>query len=271
MLHHDKEFKEPFRSQFIELIARGAASRDIHDAPKASGYAQASSFGSRLFVQREVERPYMHFRNICRYIADIPARRLLDVGCGTAALSVALSWAFPETNIDGFDADHSAIKAGQIRISGYGLSDRIDIQAVRYNRVFPFESGSFDIVTCTSVIEFITEKERRETFLQEIHRVVRPGGSIVIITPNAFYPVELHSHRIFQNWRREVGYPWAPTRAWLDRRLKGCTLHSKPERIADKFRSRFGWPLPLPFAALVEPFLPWQFIVARTPSTAERC
>jgi SAM-dependent methyltransferase len=261
----EREFQEPFRSRFLEQISVGAASQDIHDAPVEVGFAAAGHSASRAFVQREIDRPHVHVKNICQYIAGTSASRILDVGCGTAGLSVALAWTFPSARIESFDADGRSVQAGMTRIAGYGMSDRVHLQVVAPGAPFPFETGSFDLVTCTSVIEFITNEGRREKFLSEIRRMVRPGGTIVITTPNPFYPVELHSHRLFQNWRRELGYPWAPTQAWLRRQLKGCVFHSYPERIADKLRGHFHVQVPLGLAGLVSPFLRWQFIVAQVP------
>lgn len=45
----------------------------------------------------------------------------------------------------------------------------------------PFDDNSFDLVTCTEVIEHL---EHYRGTLREIHRVLRPGGTLVITTPN---------------------------------------------------------------------------------------
>ena len=45
----------------------------------------------------------------------------------------------------------------------------------------PYPDAAFDLVTCTEVIEHI--EHYRET-LREIHRVLRPGGVLVVTTPN---------------------------------------------------------------------------------------
>ena len=46
----------------------------------------------------------------------------------------------------------------------------------------PFESESFDYVILFQVIEHIKEDI---DFVREIHRVLRPGGKVIITTPNA--------------------------------------------------------------------------------------
>lgn len=45
----------------------------------------------------------------------------------------------------------------------------------------PFVDNSFNIVTCTEVIEHL--EHYRET-IREMHRVLRPGGTLVLTTPN---------------------------------------------------------------------------------------
>ena len=48
---------------------------------------------------------------------------------------------------------------------------------------FPYPDGSFDLVTWCEVIEHLTENPVHT--LAEIHRVLKPGGTLVLSTPNA--------------------------------------------------------------------------------------
>jgi 2-polyprenyl-3-methyl-5-hydroxy-6-metoxy-1,4-benzoquinol methylase len=48
---------------------------------------------------------------------------------------------------------------------------------------FPFDDGTFDLVTCCEVIEHLMQNPVHA--LAEIHRVLRPGGWFVLSTPNA--------------------------------------------------------------------------------------
>jgi SAM-dependent methyltransferase len=255
-----RDFREPFRSQFINAIQHGAASADIHDVSAKAGYAASAGQTSSAFLKRELERPYSHTANICRWIQHLtPVDRILDVGCGTAGLSSALAWTFPAAIVDCFDADELSVRAANLRIAGYGLAERIRPRVLAPNATFPYESESFDLVSCTSVLEFVTRIEDRHTLLGEIRRVVRPGGHIVLTTPNPWYPFELHSKRFMGNWNRRPGYPWASTRGWIRRQLPGCVFYPLAERVASKFRLE----VPRSLCRIIEPCLPWQFLLVR--------
>lgn len=49
------------------------------------------------------------------------------------------------------------------------------------NQPLPFTDESFDLVTCTEVIEHL---EHYRSTLRDIHRVLAPGGTLIITTPN---------------------------------------------------------------------------------------
>ena len=254
-----KDFREPFRSQFVQALQLGAASADIQDISAQVGYA-ATGRASTAFLNRELERPYSHTANICHWIRHLtPVDRILDVGCGTAGLSLALAWTFPNAIIECFDADERSVRAAKMRIAGYGFVERIRPWVVAPNAAFPYESESFDLVSCTSVLEFITRVEDRRRLLGEIRRVVRPDGHIVLTTPNPWYPSEFHSKRFLGNWRRRPGYPWASTRGWIRRQLPDCVFHPMVDRVASKFRLE----LPRSLCQIIEPWMPWQVLLAQ--------
>ena len=93
-----------------------------------------------------------------------PGARLLDVGAGRGLL-VSLARA------DGLDA--------------HGVEpfwpEPIDANVVRgYAEALPFQDSSFDLVTCFSVIEYI---DRPSVALEEVARVLRPGGVAIVAVP----------------------------------------------------------------------------------------
>jgi SAM-dependent methyltransferase len=49
------------------------------------------------------------------------------------------------------------------------------------NKPLPFRDGTFDVVTALDVIEHIVETN---TFVNELYRIVAPGGYLILDTPN---------------------------------------------------------------------------------------
>ena len=98
--------------------------------------------------------------------------RILDVGCGAGArLHFFHENGWQATGIDiGEDAArHARETLGLNVITGDLLEHR-------------FDDASFDVVTMWEVLEHLT---RPIDTLREIHRILRPGGELVLSTPNA--------------------------------------------------------------------------------------
>jgi 2-polyprenyl-3-methyl-5-hydroxy-6-metoxy-1,4-benzoquinol methylase len=110
--------------------------------------------------------------------------RLLDVGCGSGMLLErmrALGW-----EVEGADVDASAVENARRK----GLNVHLgDLEGCR------FPDASFQVVTMSHVIEHVKDPQR---LLRECHRVLKPSGRLVLITPNA----QSWGHRIFRDrWR----------------------------------------------------------------------
>lgn len=120
-----------------------------------------------------------------RYLEGRTPGRLLDVGCGMgefAAGMAQLGW-----DAHGIDFDAAAIAvAGRHAGVTVGVGSLID-------QHYPAES--FDAITMSNVIEHVPDPV--ETFA-ECYRVLRPGGRLVMITPN----IQSTGHRLFgADWR----------------------------------------------------------------------
>ena len=132
---------------------------------------------ARLQRLSEIERWHFWFVARRRLLGDLLTRanpqgfgRLLDVGCGTGA------------NLE-FLASHAGQLAG-LDVRPEGLERRTKDQRapwlVRATATrLPFASHSFDAVTALDVLEHVDD----ETALSEIHRVLRPGGAMIVTVP----------------------------------------------------------------------------------------
>ena len=103
-----------------------------------------------------------------------PGERLLDVGCGTATLSIALARRFPEARVVGLDADGAAL--GIARAKAADARVRLEFEQAFADRM-PFPSGSFDTAVSSLFFHHLT-RDVKAAALAEIFRVLRPGGAL---------------------------------------------------------------------------------------------
>jgi len=134
------------------------------EAPKCPGPIPlpAEEVGPRMAAIRAA---------VMRQVVDLglpPGARVLDAPCGSGQLATALAQAGFESW--GADIDVVAQKV---------LGDRF--QCVDLNGALPWPEASFDAVC---LVEGIEHLENHFAFLREVHRVLRPGGALVLTTPN---------------------------------------------------------------------------------------
>lgn len=99
------------------------------------------------------------------------AIKLLDAGCGRGTLARMLNRNFHYTGID------ISQKALQQASRVYHQTECVDINA----QPMPFADNSFDLVTALDIIEHVFDPRY---LLHEIYRVLKPGGEVILTTPN---------------------------------------------------------------------------------------
>lgn len=104
--------------------------------------------------------------------------RVLDIACGTGDYSIDIARRCgPSTRIKGLDLSERMLEVMRGKVAAEGLSDRISAEQGNCGQM-RFEDNSFDRVT----IGFgIRNFEDREKSLQEILRVLKPDGRLVIL------------------------------------------------------------------------------------------
>lgn len=152
-------------------------------------------------ADREIERALSHH-------LPLGARRLLDVGTGTGRLLEVLAPKVEQAI--GVDQSREMLALARANLARAGI-DNADIrQGDMY--ALPFESDSFDVVTIHHVLHYADDPAAA---LAEAARVVKPGGSVLVVDFSPHDLVELkrehaHVHLGFadnqvQGWLRSAG------------------------------------------------------------------
>ena len=113
---------------------------------------------------------------LIRLAAVKAAERVLDVGCGTGTLAVAIKQAAPEAIVTGLDADEAMLARARRKARLGGAA----VDFVRGDsRALPWADNSFDKVVSSLFFHHL-EREDKGLTLREILRVLRPGGELLV-------------------------------------------------------------------------------------------
>lgn len=99
---------------------------------------------------------------------------IIEVGCGPGVLLRCLETWFPDSHVVGIDASEKLLEIARMKCKNVtflkGDARRIDL-----------EDGIADVIFALHIIEHL---DKPDAFFMEASRVLRPGGLLVIATPN---------------------------------------------------------------------------------------
>lgn len=108
---------------------------------------------------------------------NMPARRVLDLGCGSGRLAADL--AADGFQVDGIDVEERAVQIGQRIMARRGLNVRLYAGDV-FDPQQPVTAGGYDVVVCTEVLEHVGPWPE---LLARGGELLRPGGTLVVSVP----------------------------------------------------------------------------------------
>jgi demethylmenaquinone methyltransferase/2-methoxy-6-polyprenyl-1,4-benzoquinol methylase len=105
-----------------------------------------------------------------------PGDRVLDVATGTGAVALELVRT-RACDVVGLDQSPEMLAVARRRIAAAGAADRVElVQATA--AALPFDDAAFDHLTVTYLLRYVAEPA---AVLQELARVVRPGGTLAML------------------------------------------------------------------------------------------
>lgn len=106
-----------------------------------------------------------------------PGYRVLDLGCGTATLAILIEQNHPQAEVVGLDVDPKILEIARKKVAKAGVQIRLD-KGLAY--ALPYPENFFDRVLSSLVFHHLTTENKERTF-QEVFRVLKPGGELLIL------------------------------------------------------------------------------------------
>lgn len=168
---------------------------------EGSGYDLVEGLREAILTQ--------HARTLTALEGVVGGRRLLDAGCGTGMfLEAATARGWNAVGVDPARAAMVAASARGLRVIHGHLDDP------------SLEAGSFDAVTALQVVEHLPDPRN---FLARCARLLRPGGALLIATPNPSSWLARATREDFSYWIPPTHVAWYPPSA-LRRLVVGAGL-----------------------------------------------
>lgn len=144
-----------------------------------------NNFHRRIKPQKKViDKKNFTYRNLLLLLEKYSrgVKSCLDIGCGSGAVSLFM--ASQGKRVLGIDISESSVNACREGARKLGLKDIALFDSMDFPKEKP--DTKFDMVICSEVLEHIRDDKRA---LEEIHRLLNPGGLLVISVPSKGAPL----------------------------------------------------------------------------------
>lgn len=243
-------------------VARYAFSVDIHvDAPPALAAARPTTAGdaivpgltsaAQLPLLTAHRKRYGFARQFCA------GRRVLDLACGAGYGARMLALA--ARRVVAADFDQPTLEEAAWRFARANIA-----HVCADGTQLPFADRAFDVVVSCETIEHLWP-EQVARFLSEFRRVLAPGGTLILSTPNVEGTIDPRWGLVNLTGEHQrghqVGFSAATLRAWLERFFPHVfVLYQGHQRPQGDLLTWFDlWPQPPAF---------WETLVAVASDTA---
>jgi phosphatidylethanolamine/phosphatidyl-N-methylethanolamine N-methyltransferase len=157
---------------------------------------------------------FKHARHEAITAAERTGGRILEVGVGTG---ISLPYYATGNSLAGVDLSEPMLRKARARVLALGLH-HVELLAVMDAEKMAFPNDSFDVIVAQYVI---TTVPNPEAVLDELARVLKPGGEIVLITRVG---ADAGPRRLIEQWlaplTHQLGwrlqFPWARYERWAE-------------------------------------------------------
>jgi 2-polyprenyl-3-methyl-5-hydroxy-6-metoxy-1,4-benzoquinol methylase len=165
------------------VVGVAGALDDVVEAYRSGGGVPYARYGYDFrHGQGAINRPAFTHDLVGSWIPALPevhaalaaggAPRVADVGCGHGWSTLALSRAFPEARVTGFDADPASIADARGHAKEQGVSCSFELADAG-----SLPDGSFDLIF---LLEALHDFSRPAEILTRLRRALAAGGSLVV-------------------------------------------------------------------------------------------
>ncbi len=110
-------------------------------------------------------------------LKELKPKLMLDVATGTGDVAIMAARELRPEKIIGIDISEKMLEGGRVKVSAKGLETVIELKSGD-SETINFPDATFDAVT---VAFGVRNFENLEKGLSEIHRVLKPGGRLVVL------------------------------------------------------------------------------------------
>jgi len=136
-------------------------------------------------------------KDVIKMVQAAKPATILDIATGTGDLAIMMA-KNTDAQITGLDLSAGMLEVGRKKVTAEGLDNRVTmIQGDSEN--LPFEDNSFD---CITVSFGVRNFENLEKGLSEIRRILKPGGTFIILEFS--YPTSFPMKQLYTFYSKNI-------------------------------------------------------------------
>jgi ubiquinone/menaquinone biosynthesis C-methylase UbiE len=112
-------------------------------------------------------------------------KRIIDCGCGAGEYV----WSLLTEGADAWGIEYDETKVHRFRLAHPAEAHRVQVGDIERMEI---DDESYDVALVSEALEHVPNDRKA---LAEIHRILKPGGYLVVFAPNRLHPFETHGVR----------------------------------------------------------------------------